>query len=230
MARRPSIQFPEDGGREAAEAITDEMMSLQALIEEAPGGDLLRDLIGFAAQRLPEAAAGAASFGDRVIRLLADDGHDRHLEEPGQPAVRGDSPVLLHGPEERLWQGTGPSRPADRGRGEWPYLWLDATGACPRAGIAGPRVPRVKIHQNSHVVSAILASSVLCPIRADRRRPPTSARAALPISCIELPPSTARAMRQHRSIDSGVGIPDSPTASTKRAELPAPDLCNRKMP
>ena len=27
------------------------------------------------------------------------------------------------------------SRPIE---GEWPYLWLDATGACPRAGAAEP--------------------------------------------------------------------------------------------
>ncbi len=51
----------------------------------------------------PPARARAVSWGDRIIRLLADDGHDRHLQKPGQRALRGDR-----------WQGKSVPRPADR--------------------------------------------------------------------------------------------------------------------
>jgi len=49
-----------------------------------------------------------------VDDLVKGHGHERHLEEPGQPAVQGDRR-----------QGKGLPRTADR-RG-WPYLWIDAT-------------------------------------------------------------------------------------------------------
>jgi transposase-like protein len=54
--------------------MTDEMMSLRGLIEKAPDADLLREMIGFAAQRLMELEIGeltGASYGERSVERLA---------------------------------------------------------------------------------------------------------------------------------------------------------------
>ncbi|MFO1038567.1 MAG: IS256 family transposase [Geminicoccaceae bacterium] len=54
--------------------MTDEMMSLRALIEKAPDADLLREMIGFAAQRLMELEVGeltGAAYGEKSSERLA---------------------------------------------------------------------------------------------------------------------------------------------------------------
>ena len=54
--------------------MTDEMMSLRALIEKAPDADLLREMIGFAAQRLMELEVGeltGAAYGEKSADRLA---------------------------------------------------------------------------------------------------------------------------------------------------------------
>jgi len=59
--------------------MTDEMMSLRALIEKAPDADLLREMIGFAAQRLMELEVGeltGAAYGEKSAeRLVQRNGH-----------------------------------------------------------------------------------------------------------------------------------------------------------
>jgi hypothetical protein len=54
--------------------MADEMMSLRSLIEKAPDADLLREMIGFAAQRLMELEVGelaGAGYGERSAERLA---------------------------------------------------------------------------------------------------------------------------------------------------------------
>src|SRR4051795_1266767 len=53
--------------------MTDEMVNLRALIEQAPDADLLREMIGFAAQRLMELEVGeltGAAYGAKSAERL----------------------------------------------------------------------------------------------------------------------------------------------------------------
>src|SRR5664279_5729390 len=54
--------------------MTDDMMSLRALVEKAPDANVLREMIGFAAERLMELEVGAltgAAYGEKSAERLA---------------------------------------------------------------------------------------------------------------------------------------------------------------
>ena len=81
--------------------MTDEMMSLRALIEKAPDADLLREMIEFAAQRLMELEVGGltgAGYGEKnAERLVQRNGYRDRLWETRAGTIELRIPKLRKG-------------------------------------------------------------------------------------------------------------------------------------
>jgi transposase-like protein len=81
--------------------MTDDMMNLRSLVEKTPDADLLREMIGFAAQRLMEmeveGLTGAAYGEKNAERLAQRNGYrDRTWETPARLSCASRSCAKAH--------------------------------------------------------------------------------------------------------------------------------------
>ena len=120
--------------------MTDETMALRQMLEKGSEATFLREMIGFAAQRLMELEVGevtGAAHGERSPnRLVQRNGYrDRAARALGMKGVsKSQVSRLCVEIDERARDFL--TRPIE---GDWPYLWLDAT--CVKVREAGRIVP-----------------------------------------------------------------------------------------
>lgn len=94
--------------------MTDDMMNLRALVEKTPDSDLLREMIGFAAERLMELEVGAATgaaYGEKnPLRTAQRNGYRE------RDWRRGPAPSSCASPSS----GRAPTSPVFSNRAAWP--------------------------------------------------------------------------------------------------------------